>query len=412
LAPLVKFVNAKVILSALNISSFFGLLYFGYLYLRKSRLPVFLSLVSVFAFSFNLAWSHSLLQQPFYDRLFIALSFLFALSCVKDKFSPLLFLVCLVISSLIVEKALIYNVIFLFSYIFINFKNIEKPRLYYFLVSTFLCLILFFLITKFFLNNPYYQSAIPHSLTELISRIVEITTQKEQANKTITFLFEVFPVLLLSIFFAFRFFILAFIILMPNIIGNIGGAEKIAFYTHYHSLYLGFIFFVFLLSISKLYESKIKFRSIFLLLYLTLLIPFYLFFSINSKNLYEFKYNNLNYISDLVRFYNSQGTAQVNQDLITNLIPQNSALSVSESAMPYVYNYRNLSFFPYNYEASDFLIVSYSLVDNKKIPYFMTFLGEDHNIKSRLVIYSRLKNAGFKVDEPLAISSDFMIIGK
>jgi len=42
----------------------------------------------------------------------------------------------------------------------------------------------------------------------------------------------------------------------------------------------------------------------------------------------------------------------------------------------------------------------------------MTLLGEDHNIKSRLAIYNRLVDAGFNPEKPLAISPDFMIIGK
>jgi hypothetical protein len=412
LAPLVKIFSAKDIVNTLNISSFFGLLFLGYCLLRNYKMPIFLSLLSVLAFSFNLAWSQSLFHQPFYDRLFMSLSFIFILTCVKKNFSPIYFILALFISSMTVEKALIYNAIFLISYLAVNFKEIDKVRLKYFLCAAFFCVFSFLLISKLYLNNPYYQSAIPQSFSDLVSRIIEISTIEDQKNKTFTFLLEVSPLLILPLFFAFRFFLISSIILIPNIIGNIGGAEKIGFSTHYHSLYLGFICFAYLLAINNLYKSNIKFKKIFIFLYLMLTILFYLFFSINNKNLIEFKFNKLNYVNQLDSFYKSRGSAQKNQDLINNLIPKESRLSVSEAAMAYVYDFKNLSFFPYNYENSDFLIVQYSIVQGKNLPYFMTFLGEDHNVKSRLAIYNRLVDAGFKLEKPLATSPEFMIIGK
>jgi hypothetical protein len=412
LAPLVKMFSAKIIVNTLNISSFFGLLFLGYCLLRNQRIPIFLSLLSVLAFSFNLAWSQSLFHQPFYDRLFMVMSFAFVLTCVKKNFSPIYFILALLISSMTVEKALIYNAIFLFSYVVANFQKIDQVRLKYFLGAAFFCFFIFLLVSRLYLNNPYYQSAIPHSLSDLFYRITEILTIEDQKNRTFTFLLEVSPLLILPLFFAFRFFLIAFIILIPNIIGNIGGAEKIGFSTHYHSLYLGFLCFAYLLAINNLYKSNIKFKRIFIFLYLMLTILFYLFFSINNKNLIEFKFSNLNYVNQIADFYKSRGSAQKNQDLINNLIPKESRLSVSETAMAYVYDFKNLSFFPYNYENSDFLIVQYSVVQGKNLPYFMTLLGEDHNIKSRLAIYNRLVDAGFNPEKPLAISPDFMIIGK
>jgi len=412
LAPAAKAFNAPFIVNWVNAFSFFGILFLGYHFLRAYKVSFLIALSAIITLTFNPAWSQSLFQQPFYDRLYMVLSFALILLCIKDKFSIPMFLVFVILSSIVVEKALIYNAIFLFSYVALNYQNLDKVRIKYFSAASLVCFLFFYLVTKFYLNNPYYQSAIPHSLNDLVNRILEIIANDDQRNKTITLLISTLPLLLPSLFFAFRFFIIALIMLMPNIIGNIGGAEKIGFYTHYHSLYFSFLSAAFFIAIKNFYFLRVRFSKLIIFLYLLLTVFFYNFFSINEKNLYVFKHTHSSYIHDTFKFYKTYGTKKANEALIASFVPLGAHISVTESAMPYVYNYNNISFFPYNYENSDFLILQYSIVQGKNLPYFMTFLGEDHNVKSRLAIYNRLVDAGFKLEKPLATSSDFMIIGK
>ena len=79
--------------------------------------------------------------------------------------------------------------------------------------------------------------------------------------------------------------------------------------------------------------------------------------------------------------------------------------------MPYVYRYEKVSFFPYNYENADFLLVNYSKINGKNVPYFGTFLGEEHNFESNLIIYGRLKQF-FDFDNPLFLNDSMLIVAK
>jgi hypothetical protein len=139
---------------------------------------------------------------------------------------------------------------------------------------------------------------------------------------------------------------------------------------------------------------------------------FYLFFTTNEYNQIKFRFNHNSYLYQWKSLYESAGAAKKVESFISQKIPIGARLSSSEIFIPYLYKHENVSFFPYNYEDADFLLVNYRVINNQYIPYFMTYLGEKHNIETNSAIYNRLKLAHFDFENPLYLDNSGMIIKK
>jgi len=412
IAPFAKIFSAPFAVSFMNAFSFIGVLSLSYLYLRQYRIPILISFITIFSVSLNHAWSHALFHQPYFDRLYLIFSLALILFTVKDKFNRFYFSLFLLLSSIIVEKVLIFNFIFFMSYLILYYRDISREKVFYFLSAATLSLLSFLFLTKFYLNNFYYEGMMPNSFSNFIALFKNIFLSEDLKNKIFCFIVEISPFLLLPLFFAFRFFLISLAILLPNILFTIGGAEKVGFYSHYHSVYFSFLIFGFIFSLINLYNSKLKFRKLFIYFYLSLTVVFYLFFTVNEENQIKFKFNHHSYLYEWKSLYETAGRARDLENVISQNIPKGARLSASEIFIPYIYKYENVSFFPYNYEDADFLLVNYHRINNENIPYFMTFLGEKHNIESNLAIYKRLKLAYFDFEHPIFLDNNGMIIKK
>ena len=412
MAPFAKIFSAPFIVNFMHAFSFVGVLSLSYCYLRKYRIPILISLITIFSVSLNHAWSQALFQQPYFDRLYLIFSLALILSTVKYKFNRFYFSLFFILSSIIVEKALIFNFIFLISYLILYYKDITRVKVFYFLGAAILSLLSFIFLSKFYLNNFYYEGMMPSSISNFIDLVKNIFSSEDLKSKIFCFIVGISPFLALTLFFAFRFFLISIATLLPNILFTVGGAEKVGFYSHYHSVYFSFLVFGFILSLINLYNSDFKFKKIFTLFYLLLTIVFYLFFTTNEYNQIKFRFNHNSYLYQWRTLYESAGAAKKVESFISQKIPISARLTSSEIFIPYLYNYENVSFFPYNYEDADFLLVNYRVINNQNIPYFMTFLGDKHNIEANGEIYKRLKLAHFDFENPLFLDNGAMIIKK
>ena len=411
MAPFAKIFSSPLVVNWFNSLSFIGVLSFAYYYLRSNRVSILISTLSIFAISLNHAWSHALFHQPYFDRLYLVLSFLMIIFTIKHKLSVFYFLIFFSLSSCVAEKYLIFNFLFLITYSVLYWHDLTREKLFCFVVAAIFSLLTFFIATKYYLNNFYYEAMIPKSISNFIASISNILSSEALRNKTLCFFIEVSPLLFLQLFFARKFFIISLVMLLPNIFFTIGGAEKTGFYSHYHSGYLSYLFLGFVMALSNLYNSEFKSKKILIYLYTSLTIVFYLFFSVNSLNKFEFRFNTNSYLNDFSNFYKTRGQILEVENFIQYNIPENANLSVGEIFMPYVYRYEKVSFFPYNYENADFLLVNYSKINGKNVPYFGTFLGEEHNFESNLIIYGRLKQF-FDFDNPLFLNDSMLIVAK
>lgn len=96
-----------------------------------------------------------------------------------------------------------------------------------------------YLYKKFFLANLYYDSFLPSGPGELYERFTKIDTFAPNA----WLLMQASAVLLALALVNVRLGLLALLCMVPNIIGNIGGAEKVGWVTHYHTYYIPVVLF-------------------------------------------------------------------------------------------------------------------------------------------------------------------------
>ncbi len=115
--------------------------------------------------------------------------------------------------------------------------------------------------------NPDMQNT---SITYFLPNLQELFFGFRRENFLI-FISNVLPFLVLTIF-HFRYFLIAFFSIVPNLLVNIGGAELSGYSTHYHSVYLPILVCLSVLSIVKSGPSPIanKYQSSIILLAITL----------------------------------------------------------------------------------------------------------------------------------------------
>jgi uncharacterized membrane protein YwzB len=264
-------------------------------------------------------WSWSIQGQPYVDRFYMPFSMLlFYIIHTENKISLKLILIT-AISCLIAEKTIIYNAIFFASFLFLNFRAINKKNKYLFILLILILIILSYYLTNFYINNLYYSTAIPKS----IDSIIGLFQSQSFKNGTISLILISVPLLIPPLIYQKKLFILAVIMLLPNIFGNIGGAEKIGFSTHYHALYFGFIIYAFIAAIKKFISNNKYIAPIFMVVSCL----FYIWVGFDENNRIKISsLTNANFISKFYNEYNSIYDKSNEHLIIKANIPINSTI--------------------------------------------------------------------------------------
>ncbi|ESS15126.1 hypothetical protein MOLA814_00701 [Betaproteobacteria bacterium MOLA814] len=403
--------DAPYVAHGFNILSFVLFLFLSFKIARKSKIPVFMSMLAVIAISFHPAWSWSIVGQPYVDRMFLPLGLLlFYYTDNREKtFYPMLFV--LAIAVLIVEKVILYSGIFLILYSILFYKDYyDKRDLVRRLLLGIAVLVIFFIVVKFYINNSYYTSSIPFSVEALIN----LFSNELFLNGTKSLLLVNAPLLLPALIFRPKIFLIAFIMLLPNILGNIGGAEKTNYYTHYHTLYFPFVVYAFIQGVGAFFKriSAIKAACAFSI-YLVITASFYLLLGFDGKqniqlvnspttNLYAtFFYN----ISKNLSPYRNIST------LIESNIPENAKISSIEAGWPYLYKFQKLVIYPLDFEKSDFLLVGYEKIGSQfYYSGYQGYLGPQHNRIVNDCLNTRISKDGYDVESPIILSPSLAVL--
>lgn len=403
-----NFFEAPQVTQWINIFAFISFIGITYLIMKKQGAPALLCLFGILSITIHPAWSWSIAGQAYVDRLYLPFGILifYLIENQKRCISPLYAIALL--SSLIVEKVFIINAIFISTYalLYFNNKKIFISRISY---ATF-SLIIFICLIKYFTDNIYYSSTIPHSFNDLISLI----NFPNFINASLSFLTINLILLIPSLFTKPKLFIIGLIMLLPNLLGNIGGAEKIGFTTHYHVLYFPFIVYIYINSICNIYSSlKRTFKKLFLILYILAAIIFYTCIAFTNEsriNLNISNYTN-SYISYFIRL--SKGNIDNNkiQKIVDSEITTDKKISATEAAMPYLYKQKYVSMFPLNIDSSDFLLIGYTKKDSDYYFYgFSGYLGENNNQLINNCLDSRIKSLNFDTKNPIILGSNLAIL--
>lgn len=406
-ALLVKVLPVEMVLFSLWTLSFIGLVAVAYLALREMNVPVAGASLFCLLIVSHPAWSESLLEGQFYaDRLFLLAGFVFMYLVSRKNTSRALVITTGVICLLIHERGAITAGMFLLLYVLLYWKQTVTDRIFKLAFSVVL-LSYGLVAVKLILSNAFYTSFMPTSIAQVTANF----QQPVFAHNAELFVLINLPFILLALF-EWRAAVIAIVLMSPNLLGSIGGAEKIGFVTHYHSYYFPVLVWAAMLGYVAAYRKAAavtRVPSIYavvavcaipvvLALYLSMLDPYsapgpHLSTS-NIGNQFFFKLNRQasNYLGP-----GSLGAAErAANDKLRKAIPEGSVVTAPEGAMTPLYKHRTIRFLPMGIDTADFAVLAFTL-SGEGVAYSgaVSYLGPEEAGRINKVIEARMKKDGY-----------------
>ena len=409
--------SAPFVANGLNILSFLLFIFVTFKIARREEIPTYFALFLTIVVSFHPAWSWSIMGQPYVDRLFLPLGLLLCLYASDKRKSYYLLLPIAIISALIVEKVPIYTGGFLIAYSILFYKDFSGKHEFFVKFTIGATSIFYaYLIVKFWLDNQYFSNTIPHTFNELLNAINNTWADQRLFNGAKSLILVNAPFLLPALLFAPRLFLIAIVLLIPNILTTIGGAEKTGYLTHYHTLYFPFVVYAFIIGFSKIFRSMPRIKATYAsALYLFFSAMFYFFLGFESnQNIHLTNTPNVPlYTSNFSAISNDLTMYKRTIELVNSNIPLNAKISTIEAGWPYLYKFHNLSIYPFDITNSEFLFVSYrKVLDQFYYSGFEGYLGSDNNKMINDCLNERIRKADFDTDSPVIVNATLAILRK
>ncbi len=366
LSPLVGLFGSTLTLSVFTILSFFTILFLVYLFLRERKVDPATAVCFLFLVSIHPAWSYSIQGQTYVDRFFVGLGFL--LLYVLDKYPSkkwwILFL-SILCASLSDRFGILVGGILIGKEVLFWFSKKSWDRFNFFV--GFICTIASVLLVKFYVHHPHYGS-----FASSMSPSAFIGNLKNPVFFENLVFFMTLNILFYGIFAAFswRYFLLSIGLMLPNILGSIGGAEKTGFFTHYHSTYFPLLIFAAVDGFAKIYNSKSaqKFSPLkrsFVFSGLVLVFAIGIGGGVTGgDNQFTFKQNNLQNMGLVVGLRDSYSylfgekmNALQNKLSMLEIVASGKSVSTVESLMPIFALTRQVHLYPIGLDTVDFLVL-------------------------------------------------------
>jgi len=410
LAPLAKIVPIHILWESLTAFSYLGMLYLGYFFLRNRSVPIIGTLAILAFISSHPAWNISLFGQIYIDKIFLftGMLMLFSTGIKKHRFG--LIAISAILSSLIIEKTAIVTSIFLIAYS-ILYWNKKDSLLHLKILCLGIILGLYgFVIIKYYLDNRYYSTFL--SVSSITNFANYLSTYPDAYKNLIIFISLNLPLLFLGIF-EWRALVIAILMIIPNIFGNLGGAEKVGWITHYHLIYFPFLVWAAISGYANLQkrwtDNKMQF-----ILYAVFILSAIVYGNadqLRDLSAYPFSVSGAFYrlwpittIKMLRASRNPTGEYQQQKQLekiIKKTIPENSKVSVPENLMIYLFQISKVYYYPLGFDDADFIVVH--LNNDPLLPKYSgvyTHLGQDNNTKIDTWLFNRMKEKGYDIDKP------------
>lgn len=404
LSFIAKIISADYLIQWVNASCFvFFIALCGYI-INKEKISWYLSILALITITFFPAWSISFQGQPYVDRLYLPLGLIIFYLVDTQKSFSLKAIFVILISSLIVEKVLIYNGIFLILYAILFYKKKDITKQFIYLIIGLISVLSFIFFAKYYINNGYYSSAIPLSLKGIYDRLAE----GYFLNGFISLLVTWLPILLPVLFFNRKLFIICIVMLTPNLLGNIGGGEKTGFYTHYHTLYFPFLVYSYLKILPQLITSLKRFNAIYI--YFSLIIVFYCFVGYDSSNRLKIQNNIIHsYIHSL--YYEIVDFNVGNRIMPIETLPEEAIVTSIEPGFLYIRRNKNFHFYPLNLGKSEYLIINKKDNPDGSIAFYGYFgyQGLDHINKVDQCMDGIIKNL-YDIDNPVLLKPPMVML--
>ncbi len=417
IAPFTRLVPAKTLLTVLTATGFVVLLFLTYILLRKYDVPVLGAFLFVLLVSVHPVWSQGVFGQIYADRFFIPLCamFLFSLTDFKSEKTRIFWAVIFgLLSVSAIERAGFIVGAFAISYAVLYRKEPKAVRSAMFLLGVFSLAYAIFAVKYIIVDSGDTQG--------FLSNILNFEYLKSDPFISGIKVFALFN-LFLGVFamFEYKAFLPALIVMMPNVFGNIGGAEKTGWLTHYHSLYFPILVWAAATGFIKLshimssdLKRRILYSSVFFLIILCSVTSLDRIeggksrFSVeNIKNNAWIRAERMLY--DLARNGENSEIGYWNGlcRRLQTIIPQKSVVTTGEWLMPALYKNRTVHYYPIGLDVADYAVLQAQAEPAGHITYIgaVSYLGEGERRKLDLCLNARMRKAGYDLDHPVIVGN-------
>lgn len=400
IAPLCYFLSSYTVVTLMQALSLALNLWFMILIMKEQDVPKKLIALSCCFIIAHPGWSYPAIYGSFYpERLFMATGSYLIWACCKKKFEKKHFVIAAVLCAMVGERGALYAGMFILAYTILYWnKKIEfhKGKL---LVGVIL-LVYTIILMKFVLVNLYY-SQIGSNLKSFYNYL----SIPENQEKILLFLVINVGLFGIIAIFEWRAAVIGFASLIPNILYNVGGAEKVGWTLHYHVFYFVVLIWASVSGVIKLYQltNKKKFPIVcsayFVPFVLGSMITFLDPFDTSLKWNWSNGKNNIVYngIKTFELTYITEGGWKEQYEgfnnIIGDVIPKSSKITAVEGAMPFLIDVQTVYIFPMGISNADYAIVSYTKDDSGyNFTGATSYFGEDEVNFLNQEIFNRMKN--------------------
>jgi len=395
--------------------AFVGMLLAAYIALRSSNVPIVGALLFCLLVVTHPAWGDGLLFGQFYpDRLFITTGFVLMCFASSEFFAAGRFrtvarvglIASAILCALIDERGALMGGLFLVSHAFLNWKSFGQDRKLRLGLGIALLTYSVILGRTVVSGNANYGSFLPANIEGLIALV-----HTPSYPQLVGIFFLVNGALLVLAFFSWRAAMIALLLMLPNILGNIGGAEKVGWSTHYPSFYFPALVWAALVGFKRL-NRYVAVRNVRVASYV-LTIGLLIFSSVLDPNSYQSYVFNAAQIDHKFpgRFKEQMGLYLIDHqtrdalsaqaDDMRAAVPPNVEVSCIETGMTLLYPNRQIEFFPGDIDHARYAVLSASYVAGK-LTYggAISILGATEQIAMMKLVLTRMNADHYDLDHP------------
>lgn len=390
-----------------NLLGTFGVIFLTIQYCFKNKVSFSLTLVITLAFAFFLPIKETIYGQLYFDKLF---PFLMLFVCILTQRIlsnahrspiqiPLFFVVTIICASTSERSALMCGMFLIVFGLFYDLAKIRFRQRLPFIIAGLSCVTWFLIYHLTFYDSMYSGGTSLATISHNANRLISDPLFQDRA---IVLMAVLFPHLIMGMLSPVAGVIAIFSV-VPNLLIDIGGAEKTGFATHYHMMYLPFIIFANLMALrnfskflSKLREAALssKFIRTTNLIFVSLVFSI---FTMNLSSVIDYGNTSLNYQLTTNSFAfpymvnSNTGIKKTIQEPINNELRKSDGLHVSASntlmTLLLETDVKVVDAFPISLYQADYVLVERTMViDNEEkimLPNLPSYRREDLILKRR-----------------------------
>lgn len=428
-SPLVWVVPVKTLGPLLHVLPFVLFVLIVYLFLRKQGVGCAASILFCILIIAHPNWSQALQGQYYVDRWFLPFGLVLAILSYQliwiNKPRWPIFTICLVAvgTAAIHERAALSVGGFLIALCMLYIRDFNNRKY----LALMLWMGFLLVVYALFIGMSFKGYDQPSNTDNYITFFSEMKLlpslfNNEEINQNLTkFLAVNFLFLGLLSLAAPRMALIAFAAMLPNILGDIGGAEKTGWSTHYHTIYFPFIVLAAALGYISLCHRFHNYTIKATALYTSVCI------AIVGQLTFDPYPGKFNFTAGQIRnnalvmayhFITEDDTVNAQRFLadqrhqLAAAVPLGAVVTSEEGYFPVLYEGRTVLNYPIGIDTADYAVISYAGLQDGK-PFYappLSLLGSKMSKRIASCMYDRLIRAGYNVETPQIISASGIAI--